>query len=116
MGWRASGWTVGHALLWAAVGAGGVFAAERWRGRVPTLADLADKASARMEELDLTPEQRAELGMIRSRWRDAVVAEEQGWQARVAAAAATADQQIERLLTPDQARCWRDRAVGIATK
>jgi len=104
---RNSVWTLVHALLWAAVGAGAVLAVERLRSPPPSLADLADEAVARMGTLGLTAAQAQELAAIRARWRDAIVAEEAGWQLRVTAAAAAADREIEALLTAEQARNWR---------
>ena len=108
-------WVVAaNAVLWATVGAGVVLAVERVRDRAPTLADLADEAAARMDDLDLTEAQRTALASIRSRWREAILAEESGWQERVTAAAATADREVAALLTAEQARRWRERALGGA--
>ncbi len=109
-----SAWTLLHALLWAAVGAGTVLAVERLRSPPPSLADLADQAAARMDGMGLSAAQQETLATIRARWRDAIVTEEAGWQQRVTAAAAAADREIEALLTPAQARRWR-AAGGQAT-
>ncbi len=113
---RAFGWMVANALLWCAVGATAVVAAQRARGEPPTLADLADDAVERMATLDLSSEQRAALAHLRDEWRQSVLAEEAAWQSRVAAAAAAADRQVESLLTADQARRWRGLALGVASK
>lgn len=113
---RAAGWTALHALLWAAVGAAAVVAIERARPAPSSLADLADDAAARMAALRLDDSQRQALADVRSEWREQVVAEETAWQERIAAAAAAADRRIESLLTPEQARAWRDLAVGVDPK
>ena len=116
MAQRVGGWMVLHALLWMGVGAGGLAAVTRWRGEGPSLADLADEAAARMDGLDLTSEQSTALAAIREQWRADVLREESSWQERVATAAATADRQIEALLSPEQARRWRQLAVGGIAK
>ena len=112
MGRREIGFAVVHALLWMAVGAGALFAADRLRGREPSLADLADEAAQRMETLGLTAEQEQALAAIRAQWRDEVVREEEEWQTRIAQHAADADRRIEALLTAEQARRWRDAGGG----
>lgn len=112
---RVASWMVLHALLWAAVGAGAVVAAERWRGRGPSLADLAEEATSRMGELDLSAAQQEQLAAIAQRWRSELTAKEVAWQASVDAAAAAADREVEALLTPEQARRWRARGIGAAS-
>ena len=113
---RAVSWAVANALLWSGAGAATVLAVERWRAEPPTLADLADDALARMDGLGLSPEQRASLVRIRDEWRQGVLTDEAAWQARFADAAADADRRIEALLTADQARRWRELAVGAGSK
>ncbi len=113
MGQRVGGWTVLHALIWAAVGAAAVVAAERWSTRAPSLTDLADEAAARMGALELTAAQQQQLSAIAASWRTELAAKERAWQADVDAAAAAADRAVEALLTPEQARRWRARGIGV---
>ncbi len=116
MGQRMAGWMVLHALLWAAVGAGAVVAAERFGRKTPSLSDLADQASRRMTTLDLSEAQKAALAAIAERWRSDLVAKEGAWQDSVNATAAAADREIEALLTPEQARHWRAQGIGAESK
>ena len=106
------GWLALNALLWTALGVAATLLVERTRSRKPSLGDLADEASARMKVLELTPAQQESLERIRAEWREQIVAEERGWLDRMDQAAATADAKVAAMLTPEQARQYRELALG----
>ena len=109
---RAFPWLALNAVLWMVVGAAGTLLFERMRDRKPSLGDLADEAIRRMGALDLTSEQRQSLQRIREEWRGQVLAEERGWLDRLDQAAADADAKVAALLTPEQARRYRELALA----
>ena len=109
---RAVPWLALNALLWLVVGIAGTPLVERMRDRKPSLGDLAGEAIQRMGALDLTSEQRQSLQRIRDEWRGQILAEERGWLDRLDQAAADADAKVAALLTPEQARRYRELALA----
>lgn len=113
---RALRWLVGNAVLWLVVGSAATLLVERMRDRRPTLGDLADEAAVRMQTLDLTSAQQESLATLRKEWREQIVAEERGWLDRLDQAAAAADAKVAQLLTPEQARRYRELALAPRSK
>ncbi len=108
---RSAVWLAANGLLWLLVGSASTLLVQRVRDRRPSLGDLADEASARMSRLDLSGEQKNGLARIREEWRARVVTEERDWLDRLDQAAAAADQSVVELLTPEQARRYRELAL-----
>jgi len=109
-------WLLANAILWMAAGCAITLLAQRIGGRAPSLGDLADQAIARMQGLDLSEAQAAELARIRDEWRAQILAEERGFLDRADQAAAAADARVAQLLTPEQARRYRDLALVPRSK
>ena len=113
---RAWSWVAAHAGLWLLVGVGATLLFANGRTRAPRLSDAVDRAAARLKVLELTPAQQSALDSIRSEWHDAVLQEERSYGDRIFAAARSADERIEALLTDAQRSKYRDLALQPPTK
>jgi hypothetical protein len=111
---RSFGWLALNAVLWGGVGCAATLLVERVREQRPSLADLGDEALARMQRLDLDAAQQDSLARIRDEWSAQIVAEERAWLDRLDQAAASADAKVAALLSPEQARRYRELALGTA--
>ena len=113
-------WMCLQAALWLLVGAGATWLVEEARARRPPLAEMVERASDeagdRLRELDLTSNQKSSLQAIREEWRKAVLAEEDSFGERVAAASAGADARIQALLTDAQRAKYRELSLRAPPK
>lgn len=108
---RAWTWVAAHAGLWLLVGVGATLLFADGRPRTPRLSEAVDRAAERLKVLDLTPAQQSALDSIRVEWRNAVLQEERSYGDRVFAAARSADERIEALLTDAQRVKYRELAL-----
>lgn len=113
---RAWTWVAAHAGLWLFVGVGATLLFANGRPRSPRLSEAVDRAAERLELLDLTQAQRSALDAIRGEWRDAVLQEERAYGDRVFAAARSADDRIEALLTDAQRVKYRELSLQSPPK
>jgi len=116
----AAWWMGVQAALWLLVGAGATFLIEEARARQPPLAVMVQRASEeaadRLDELGLTSDQKSSLQTIRDEWRRSVLAEEDAYGERVAAASAGADARIQALLTEAQRTKYRELSLRAPPK
>jgi hypothetical protein len=113
---RAWTWVAAHAGLWLLVGAGATLLFANGRTRAPRLSEAVDRATERLNLLDLTPAQRDALEAIRGEWRDSVLQEERAYGDRVFAAARSADDRIEALLSDAQRAKYRELSLQSPPK
>ena len=113
-------WMGVQAALWLLVGAGATWLIEEARARRPPLAEMvqhaSEEAADRLDELGLTSDQQSSLQTIRDEWRRSVLAEEDAYGERVAAASAGADARIQALLTDAQRAKYRDLSLRAPPK